>query len=201
MMNYTFENNIKKTTNTESQQDKNIFSNLFENKMSNNLLKNMGSTNSDSVNKIYDIVVTLENDPDFIKIKDDELVDELNNIPQQQDFDSFCKRLNYNKKLSYTNSEDYEKLYTILYTIGNYCYKPKENLKTIVLSVIKFELLRNRIIQKINRINDIENTSRTLDCITSDMLFVNLGYFVPHDLMTIISKNLAYYFSKIYQLF
>jgi len=156
------------------------------------------NSEEETIEKLNEILTSLENEPDFIKISDEEFKIGLELIPTQEDFDCFCAQMDYELKLTPIASEDYEKLYTIMYTIGNYCYEPKKNLKRIILSIIKFDLLRNKIVDNMQKTNREENNNYTFDCITADMLFMNLRHFVPKDLMKTISRNIAYYFSKIY---
>jgi hypothetical protein len=160
--------------------------------------KNEENSEEETIEKLNKILISLENEPDFIKISDEEFKTELEQIPTQEDFNCFCAQMDYEIKLTSINSEDYEKLYTIMYTIGNYCYEPKKNLKRIILSIIKFDILRNKIVDNIQKTNKEENKNYTFDCITADMLFMNLRHFIPRDLMKTISRNIAYYFSKIY---
>ena len=131
-------------------------------------------------------------------MSDDELVAELKCIPTQADFDDFCKQLEYEKKLTYGNSTKREKLFTIMYTIGNYCVEPDVDIKNVLLRIIKFEVIRNELIDKIRQMNLEYGRCDMLECITSDMLFIGLGHFIPHSDMKVISRNLAYYFTKIY---
>jgi len=147
--------------------------------------------------KMEEILLSIEKDPNFVKLSDDELISELKNIPSQNDFDDFCKQLEYGKKLTFGNSTKREKLFTIMYTIGNYCIDPDANIKNVLLRIIKFEVIRNELIEKISQINLEYGRCDMLECITSDMLFIGLGHFIPHSVMKIISRNLAYYFSKI----
>jgi hypothetical protein len=149
----------------------------------------------DTYKKMEEILLSIEQDPDFIGLSDDELIKELKNIPTQNDFDDFCKQVEYEKKLTFGNSTKREKLFTIMYTIGNYCVGP--DIKNVLLRIIKFEVIRNELIDKIRQVNLEYGRCDMLDCITSDMLFIGLGHFISHTDMKIISRNLAYYFTKI----
>ena len=40
--------------------------------------------------------------------------------------------------------------------------------------------------------------NNVLDCITSDMLFTGLVYLLSNENMKIVSKNIAYYFAKLF---
>ena len=84
-----------------------------------------------------------------------------------------------------------------MYTIVNNCIGPNINLKKIILSVIKYELIRNELVEIIKKYNKEHNELNTLDFITADMMFMSLGNFLSHSNMKVISRNIAYYFSKI----
>ena len=148
--------------------------------------------------KINNIIETIEADKSFIGLSEDELIQELKNVPSQEDFDYFCKELNYGKKLTYDNSTRREKLFTIMYSVGNYCFEPKVDIKKIVLHIIKFEAIRNDLINRIIQINMMHGKNNVLDCITSDMLFTGLVYLLSNENMKIVSKNIAYYFAKLF---
>lgn len=152
----------------------------------------------ETILKLNAITVAIESDTTFIGLSKDELFEELKFVPNQEDFDDFCKELGYERKLTYITSTKREKLFTIMYTIGNYCIEPNVNLKRIILFIIKFEIIRNDLINKIIKMNRQHKRCDVLDCLTSDMLLSGLGYFLsPTDIRT-ISKNIAYYFTKIF---
>ena len=148
--------------------------------------------------KINNIIETIEADKSFIGLSEDEVIQELKNVPSQEDFDYFCKELNYGKKLTYENSTRREKLFTIMYSVGNYCFEPNVDIKKIVLHIIKFEAIRNDLINRIIQINMMYGKNNVLDCITSDMLFTGLVYLLSNENMKIVSKNIAYYFAKLF---
>ena len=147
---------------------------------------------------INDILITLEKDESFIGLSEDEFINELKTVPSQEDFDDFCKECKYEKKLTYTNSTRREKLFTIMYTIGNYCVEPNVDIKRIVYMIVKFEIVRNDLISRIIKINKEHGKDNVLDCITSDMLLTGLCYFLSNTNLKIVSKNMTYYFTKLF---
>jgi hypothetical protein len=156
----------------------------------------MGQRGS-AVKKMDSILTSIEKDPGFINLSIEQLYGELENIPSQEDYDYFCNFMNLEKKLDKSNSSQKEKLFTILYTIGNNCIGPDINLKKIILSIIKYELTRNELVEIIRKYNKDNGQLDMLDFITADMMFMSLGNFLSHPNMKIISRNIAYYFSKI----
>jgi len=152
----------------------------------------------ETISKLNSIMESIENDKSFIGLNEDDFINELKTVPNQEDFDDFCKELEYEKKLTYSNSTKREKLFTIMYTIGNYCIEPNIDIKRIILFIVKFEVIRNDLINLIIKMNRLHKRCDVLDCITSDMLFTGLGYLLSSSNMKIISKNIAYYFAKIF---
>ena len=148
--------------------------------------------------KLDIITTSIENDDGFIRLSEEKLFEELKTIPSQADFDDFCKELEYSKKLTYETSTKREKLFTIMYTIGNYCIEPNIDLKRVILFIIKFEIIRNDLISRIIKMNRKLGRCDVLDCLTSDMLVSGLGYFLTSKNIKIVSKNIAYYFTKIF---
>lgn len=170
---------------------------IAENGLLKKIDEHIDLTYDETVKKMDNILLSIEKDPGFINLSLDELYQQLENVPSQEDYDCFCEQMSYEKKLDKTNSSNREKLFTILYTIGNNCIGPNINLKKIILSVIKYELTRNELVEIIKKYNKDHNELNTLDFITADMMFMSLGNFLSHSNMKIISKNIAYYFSKI----
>lgn len=170
---------------------------IAENGLLKKIDEHMDLTYDETVKKMDSILLSIEKDPGFINLSLEELYQELENVPSQKDYDCFCDQMSYEKKLDKTNSSNREKLFTILYTIGNNCIGPNINLKKIILSVIKYELTRNELVEIIKKYNKEHNELNTLDFITADMMFMSLGKFLSHSNMKIISRNIAYYFSKI----
>lgn len=154
----------------------------------------------ETIAKLDVVTTSIENDETFIGLSEDELFEELKTVPSQIDFDDFCKELEYAKKLTYETSTKREKLFTIMYTIGNYCIEPNIDLKRVILFIIKFEIIRNDLICRIIKMNRKLGRCDVLDCLTSDMLVTGLGYFLTNTNIRIISKNIAYYFTKIFYL-
>lgn len=150
-----------------------------------------------SIMKLNLVMETIETEDTFIGLNKEEFIKELVSIPSQKDFDYFCKELQYKKKLTYEESSRREKLFTIMYAIGNYCIEPNADIKKIVLLIIKFEVIRNDLINRIEKINQLHGSDNVLDCITTDMLFTGLACLLSNENMKIISKNIAYYFTKI----
>lgn len=157
----------------------------------------MDSTYDDTVKKMDSILNSIEKDSGFLNLSLEDLYKELENVPAQEDYDYFCNQMSYEKKLDKTNSSNKEKLFTIMYTIGNNCIEPNINLKKIILSIIKYEITRNELVEIIKQYNKDNNQLNTLDFITADMMFMSLGKFLSRQDMKIISRNIAYYFSKI----
>ena len=170
---------------------------IAENGLLKKIDEHIDLTYDETVKKMDNILLSIEKDPGFINLSLDELYQQLDNVPSQEDYDCFCEQMSYEKKLDKTNSSNREKLFTILYTIGNNCIGPNINLKKIILSVIKYELTRNELVEIIKKYNKDHNELNTLDFITADMMFMSLGNFLSHSNMKIISRNIAYYFSKI----
>lgn len=170
---------------------------ITENGLLKKIDEHMDSTYDETVKKMDSILTSIEKDPGFINLSLDELYQQLENVPSQEDYDYFCNQMNYEKKLSKENSSGKEKLFTILYTIGNNCIGPDINLKKIILSIIKYELTRNEVVETIKIFNKENGQLNTLDFITADMMFMGLSNFLSNSNMKIISKNIAYYFSKI----
>ena len=160
--------------------------------------KNLTPEEIQSTKKINNMMTTIEADASFIRLSEDEIIEELKTVPSQDDFDYFCKELKYGKQLTYENSTRREKLFTIMYAIGNYCFEPNVDIKKIVLLIIKFEAIRNDLINRIIQINMMYGKNNVLDCITSDMLFTGLVYLLSNENMKIVSKNIAYYFAKLF---
>jgi hypothetical protein len=170
---------------------------IAENGLLKKIDEHMDLTYDETVKKMDNILLSIEKDPGFINLTLEELYVELENIPSQEDYDCFCEQMSYEKKLDKTNSSNREKLFTIMYTIGNNCIGSNINLKKIILSIIKYELTRNELVEIIKKYNKEHNELNTLDFITADMMFMSLGKFLSHSNMKIISRNIAYYFSKI----
>jgi len=152
----------------------------------------------ETIMKLDVITTSIENDDTFIGLSEEKIFEELKNVPSQADFEDFCKELEYSKKLTYETSTKREKLFTIMYTIGNYCIEPNIDLKRVILFIIKFEIIRNDLIGRIIKINRKLGRCDVLDCLTSDMLLTGLGYFLTTADIKIVSKNIAYYFTKIF---
>lgn len=170
---------------------------IAENGLLKKIDEHMDLTYDETVKKMDNILLSIEKDPSFINLTLEELYEELDNVPSQEDYDCFCEQMSYEKKLDKTNSSNREKLFTIMYTIGNNCIGTNINLKKIILSIIKYELTRNELVEIIKKYNKEHNELNTLDFITADMMFMSLGKFLSHSNMKIISRNIAYYFSKI----
>lgn len=187
----TFDTNLQNTNNKEYDND---------NTMNNSDDEEEFETEEqrETTQRLNSIIKTIEADEAFIGIDEDEMIEQLKTVPNQYDFDDFCKELEYGKKLTYTNSTRREKLFTIMYTIGNYCIEPNIDIKRIILFIIKFEVLRNDLISRIIKMNQQTGRCDVLDCITSDMLFTGLGLLLSTSNMKIVSKNIAYYFAKIF---
>ena len=151
----------------------------------------------ETLKKMDDILTSIENDDGFINLTLEQLYKELENVPSQEDYDDFCLQMTYDKQLDKENSSNKEKLFTIMFTIGNNCIEPDINLKKIILSIIKYELIRNELVEIIKDKNKNNSYFETLDFITADMMFMSLGKFLSRSNMKIISRNIAYYFSKI----
>jgi len=152
----------------------------------------------ETIMKLDIVTTSIENDDEFIGLSEEKLFEELKTVPSQADFDDFCKELVYSKKLTYETSTNREKLFTIMYTIGNYCIEPNIDLKRVILFIIKFEIIRNNLISRIIKMNRKLGRCDVLDCLTSDMLVTGLGYFLTSTDIKIVSKNIAYYFTKIF---
>lgn len=159
--------------------------------------ENSELTYEETVKKMDAILTSIENDPGFINLSMDELYIELENIPSQEDYECFCNEYSYEKKLNKENSTQKEKLNTIMYTLIYNCVEPNINIKKIILSVIKYEFIRNELVEIIKKHNANNEQYETLDFITADMMFMSLKYFLPRSDMKVISRNIAYYFSKI----
>lgn len=170
---------------------------ITENGLLKKIDERMDSTYDETVKKMDNILLSIEKDPGFINLTLDELYQELENVPSQEDYDYFCNQMSYEKKLNKENSSNREKLFTIMYTIVGNCIGPNINFKKIILSIIKYELTRNELVEFINKNNKDNNKFETLDFITADMMFMSLKHFLSHSNMKIISRNIAYYFSKI----
>ena len=170
---------------------------ITENGLLKKIDEHVDLTYDETVKKMDNILSSIEKDQGFINLSLDELYVELENVPSQEDYDFFCNQMSYEKKLNKTNCSDREKLLTIMYTIGNNCIYPNINLKKIILSIIKYELIRNELVEIIKKHNRDKCQLDTLDFITADMMFISLGNFLSNSNMKIISRNIAYYFSKI----
>lgn len=181
--------------NTNNEEDKSEIESESE---IDNDEKNLTPDEIQSTKKINNMITTIEADASFIRLSEDEIIEELKTVPSQDDFDYFCKELKYGKQLTYENSTRREKLFTIMYAIGNYCFEPNVDIKKIVLLIIKFEAIRNDLINRIIQINMMYGKNNVLDCITSDMLFTGLVYLLSNENMKIVSKNIAYYFAKLF---
>jgi hypothetical protein len=170
---------------------------ITENGLLKKIDEHMDLTYDETVKKMDRILSSIEKDPGFINLSLEQLYGELENVPSQEDYDYFCNLMNLEKKLNKANSSGKEKLFTILYTICNYCIGSEINFKKIIFLIIKYELTRNELVEIIRKSNKETNQLETLDFITADMMFMSLSNFLSKSDMKVISRNIAYYFSKI----